>query len=799
MKTYSKEYLKNEIISSLHQLRATPQNASIEQLYKATAITINKILTAKSRHYKAQNVSTGKKQISYLSIEFLIGRSLKNNLFNLNLTNTIKSILSEFDVDIEDVYNCEPDAGLGNGGLGRLAACYLDAMANLDLNSYGYSILYEFGIFKQKIVDGWQTELPDQWLPKGKYWLTPQHELAIDVKFGGDIEEHWAESGFHYIRQKNYSVVRAIPYDIYIPGYKNSSVAVLRLWDAESPSFDMDSFNKGDYTGAMGQSITAEAISKILYPNDNHLQGKLLRLRQQYFLCAASLGDITNRHIREYGQMDNFAEKNSIHINDTHPTLAIPELMRILLDECGYTWEKAWNITQNTFTYTNHTVMAEALEVWNEGLLKDLVPRIWQIIVEINRRFVEEMKNKFDWDRCRINRMAIVENNLIKMANLCVYSSKKINGVSNLHSNILKQDLFHDFYKETPNKFTNVTNGIAYRRWLNQSNPGLCSLLKETIGDKFETNANELKNFEKYASNPEIHKQLKKIKRENKKRFLSYFSKHKNINIDINSVFDVQIKRMHEYKRQHLNVLNIITEYLYLRENPDADFLPKTYIFSAKAAPGYYIAKQIIKLICSLSYHIQRDPKISKKLNVIYVENYNVSLAEIIIPSSDISEQISLAGTEASGTGNMKFMLNGAITLGTADGANVEIYKNVGDDNILLFGMNAKEVKHQKEIGYSPMELYNKIPQIKNALDFMEHGIYGNTFSDIANSLKYNDPYMVLADFVSYCNAQEKASILYKDSSKWYNMSAINIANAGYFSADRAVREYSENIWDLDG
>ena len=797
MKTYSKEYLKNEIISFLHELRTTPQTASTDQLYKATAMTITKILTTKAHHCKAKNVSTGKKQVSYLSIEFLIGRSLKNNLFNLNLTNTIKSILSEFDVDIEDIYNCEPDAGLGNGGLGRLAACYLDAMSNLGLNSYGYSILYEFGIFKQKIVDGWQTELPDQWLPKGKYWLNPQHELAIDVKFGGDVEEYWDESGFHYIRQKNYSIVRAVPYDMYIPGYETSGVAVLRLWDAESPSFDMDSFNKGDYTGAMGQSITAESISKILYPNDNHLQGKLLRLRQQYFLCAASLGDITNRHVREYGTMDNFAEKNSIHINDTHPTLAIPELMRILLDECGYTWEKAWRIVQNTFTYTNHTVMTEALEVWNEGLIKDLIPRIYQIIIEINRRFIEEMKNKFAWDINRINRMSIIENNSIKMANLCVYTSKKINGVSKLHSNILKKDLFYDFYRETPEKFTNVTNGIAYRRWLNQSNPGLCNLLKETIGDRFEQDALELKNFEKYASDPEIQSKLKKIKYENKKRLLSFVSKNQKINIDINSIFDVQVKRMHEYKRQHLNVLNIITDYLYLRENPNADFTPKTYIFSAKAAPGYYIAKQIIKLLCSLSSQIQSDPKISEKLNVIYIENYNVSLAEIIIPASDISEQISMAGTEASGTGNMKFMINGTITLGTEDGANIEIHQNVGDDNILLFGMNAKEVKHQKEIGYSPIELYNKIPQIKHALDFIERGINGNTFSDIVNSLKWKDQYMVLADFASYCAAQEKASKLYQQSSKWYKMSAINIANAGYFSADRSIREYSENIWTL--
>ena len=793
----SKEYLKNEIVFALGQLRTSPQDASVEQFYKALAMTVNKILKINARHFKAQNLSTGRKQINYLSIEFLIGRSLRNNLFNLKITDAVKDILSDFEIGLEDVCECEADAGLGNGGLGRLAACYLDSMANLGFHSYGYSILYEFGIFKQKIVDGWQTELPDKWLSTGKFWLNPQPELAIDVKFGGEVEEHWDASGFHYVIQKNYSVVRAIPYDIYIPGYSSSGVAVLRLWDAESPFFDMDSFNRGDYTGAMGQSITAESISKILYPNDNHLQGKLLRLRQQYFLCAASLGDIVNRHTREYGNMDNFAEKNAIHINDTHPTLAIPELMRILLDECGYSWEKAWKITENTFTYTNHTVMTEALEVWNEGLIKDLLPRIFQIILEINRRFVEEMKNKFAWDINRMNKMSIVENNCVKMANLCVYASKKINGVSELHSKILRKDLFYDFYREEPDKFTNVTNGIAYRRWLSQINPGLDKLLRETVGSKFEKDAQELKKFEKYADDSEIQKRLAQIKRENKEKFLSSTFGSEHFSIDINSIFDVQVKRMHEYKRQHMNALNIISDYLYLKDNPSADFAPKTYVFSAKAAPGYYIAKQIIKLICALSDHIRRDPKIREKLNVVYVENYNVSLAELIIPASDISEQISLAGTEASGTGNMKFMINGAITLGTEDGANVEIHQNVGEDNILIFGMDSKDVENIRKKGYFPIEIYNKNPHIKRVVDFMEHGIYQAEFCDIANSLKWKDPYMVLADFSSYRDVQNKARTLYNNPKKWYKMSAINIANAGYFSADRAVSQYAKDIWEL--
>lgn len=797
MKTYSKSHIKNEIANNLKLLGVNPKSASNEKIYKAIAMFVNEILANRSRHFSAQNASNGKKQVSYISMEFLMGRSLKNNLFNLGLTDTVEELLAEFSIKLDDIYECEPDAGLGNGGLGRLAACYLDGLATLGYSSFGYSILYEFGIFKQKIVDGWQTELPDNWLPGGEVWLNPQPELSIDVQFGGEIEEFWDGGGYHYSRIKNYSTVRAIPYDMYVSGHGGKGVSVLRLWKAESPAFDMESFNRGDYTGALGQSINAEAISKILYPNDNHIQGKSLRLRQQYFLCAASMGDIANRHIREYGTMENFADKNSIHINDTHPTLAIPELMRILLDECGYDWEKSWKIVTKTFAYTNHTVMAEALEVWNEELFKEILPRIHQIVCEINRRFIESLNEKFGWDRMRIDRMAIVTDHKVKMANLCVHASKKVNGVSKLHSEIIKDDVFNDFYKEEPKKFTNVTNGIAYRRWLHQSNKPLTNLLRETIGDGFSTDGAQLKNFEKYATDKEVQKRLAEVKMIAKKRLADYILKRDRVQLNLDSIFDVQVKRMHEYKRQHLNALNIISDYLYLRENPDADFVPKTYIFGAKAAPGYYMAKQIIKLLCALSNEIRKDHKISEKLSVVYLENYSVSLSELIMPASEVSEQISLAGTEASGTGNMKFMLNGAITLGTEDGANVEIHQSVGDDNIVIFGMTAEEVEKQKEIGYSPIEFYNKIPQIKNAIDFMAEGIDRNSFDDIVNSLKWNDPYMALADFESYHKAQEKVSELYKNPEVWYRMSAVNIANAGYFSADRAIEEYAENIWKL--
>lgn len=794
---YSKQVMKDELIKNLSRLRAKPDKASNKQFYKAVAMTVNQMLADKANHFKAMNASRGRKQISYLSMEFLMGRSLKNNLYNLMITEQVAEILKEYDVELEDLYDYEPDAGLGNGGLGRLAACYLDGLATKGYNSYGYSILYEFGIFKQKIVDGWQTELPDNWLPGGEVWLNPQPELTVDIHFGGKVKEFWDDDGFHYTRHTNTTVVRAVPYDLYVSGYGNKGVSVLRLWKAESPAFDMESFNKGDYTGALGQSITAEAISKVLYPNDNHVQGKMLRLRQQYFLSAASMADITNRHIREYGTMDNFAEKNAIHINDTHPTLAIPELMRILLDECGYTWEESWDIVTKTFSYTNHTVMAEALEIWNAEIFRDILPRIYQIVSEINRRLVEELKQEFSWDEDRINRMAILQDHKVKMANLCVYASQKINGVSKLHSEIIKEDVFHDYYLRTPQKFTNVTNGIAYRRWLNQSNKALTELLCDTIGPDFLSQASNLKKFERFAEKEDIQKKLKEAKIIAKNRLIEYVKKNEGIAMNPNSIFDVQVKRMHEYKRQHLNALNIISDYLYLKENPNADFVPKTYIFGAKAAPGYYMAKQIIKLLCSLGEEIRKDKAISEKLNVVYLENYSVTLSELIMPASEVSEQISLAGTEASGTGNMKFMLNGAITLGTEDGANVEIHESVGDDNIIIFGMTEQQVKNQKEIGYSPIEFYNKIPELKAAIDFIENGIDGASFDDIVSSLKWSDPYLALADFDSYRKAQEKVSKLYQDPKTWYKMSAYNIANAGYFAADRAIEEYAQNIWHL--
>lgn len=789
--------IKESFIKEL-QLRynISPDEASDKQIYQVLSSIIVEFLKKKRQKFINKVHSDGKKQVYYLSMEFLMGRSLKTSLYNLEIADEVEKMLKEYGVKLENVYEYEPDAGLGNGGLGRLAACYLDALATQAYPAMGYSICYEYGIFKQKLEDGWQTELPDNWLPGGSVWLDPRPELSIDIHFEGELQEYW-DNQYHHISHVNYSTVQAIPYDMYVSGHDSEGVSVLRLWAAKAPSFDMSMFNHGDYEKALGQNAAANAISKVLYPNDNHLEGKALRLRQQYFLCASSVGDIVNNHMSVYGTLDNLHEKTAIHINDTHPTLAIPELMRILLDDCGYTWEKAWHIVTNTFAYTNHTVMAEALEKWDVNLVKRIIPRIFSIIVEINNRYCAELMERNNGDSAKTTRMSIIKDNQIHMATLCVVASHSINGVSKLHSEIIKHDVFNDEYTDTPRKFKNVTNGIAYRRWLYQSNPGLTALLREKIGDKFLHDGSELKKLCVFENDKSVLEDIMKIKKDNKERFAKYVKQNSNILIDTDSIFDVQVKRLHEYKRQHLNVMNILADYEFLLNNPDADFIPKTYIFAAKAAPGYYLAKQIIKLIWAISEEIRKNPKISKKLSVYFLEDYRVTLSELLMPASDISEQISLAGTEASGTGNMKLMLNGAITLGTLDGANIEIKEAVGDENIIIFGMKTEEVNDLKRSGYDPGAYYKSIPVIKSCIDRMYHGINGCSFSEVANSLKDADPYMVLADFDSYRKAQAHSSECYKNSEKWAKMSLNNIAGAGIFSADRAVTEYAKDIWGL--
>ena len=791
----SKKKAKELLSAKLsHFMGVSPEEATDEQYYKAIALILRDMMSQGRAEFSEEADKAGTKKIYYLCMEFLMGRSLKNNLYNLNLTDVFESVLSDYGVKLESLYACEPDAGLGNGGLGRLAACYLDGLATQGYPARGYSILYEAGIFKQKLVDGWQTELPDFWLPGGDVWLVPHEESALEVRFEGEVHDSW-DNQFHHVELVNYKPVQAVPYDMYVAGKDGKGISVLRLWSAKAPALDMSLFNQGDYMRAMEQNAMAEVISKVLYPADNHPEGKSLRLRQQYFLVSASVQDIVHRHLRVYGTMDNFAEKAAVHINDTHPTLAVPELMRILLDECGYGWDDAWKIVTNAIAYTNHTVMKEALECWPEDLYKRLMPRIWQITKEIDNRF-----RNFVWQATQnadqVERMAVMSNGVVRMANLCVASAHSVNGVSALHSEILKESVFHDFYMLTPNKFKNVTNGIAHRRWLCQSNPELTKLLEELIGGGFVYHADELLKLREYKDDPSVLEALERIKRHNKEAFAEHVKKNTGIVLDPDSIFDVQVKRLHEYKRQHLNALNILTEYLAIKANPNAEVTPHTYIFGAKAAPGYFMAKKIISFICALGDLINNDPDVRGRLKVVYCEDYNVTMAENLMPAADISEQISLAGTEASGTGNMKLMLNGAITLGTMDGANIEIFDAVGEDNIFIFGMKTPEVEQLKRRGYNPQNYYNNNAELHNTIDFINRvGIAGKQFPEIGGTLLNNDPYMVLADFADYRRAQQEAVRTYADRTAWNQKSLMNISGAGRFAADRAINEYARDIW----
>ena len=775
-----------------HFFGVSPADADNEQFYKAVAMILKDMLSEMNSDFRDTAKGQDSKKVYYLCMEFLMGRSLKNNLYNLKLTKVFEEALESFDVSLEQLYELEPDAGLGNGGLGRLAACYLDGLATDGFQSMGYSIRYEAGIFKQKLVDGWQTELPDFWLPGGDVWLVPRDERAVEVKFEGRIEDSW-DGDFHRVEHKDYNSVVAIPYDMYVSGY-GKGVSRLRLWASKKPELDMSLFNQGEYMRAMEQSAMAEAISKVLYPADNFPEGKSLRLRQQYFLVSASIQDIIRRHLAEFGTLDNLPEKIAIHINDTHPTMAIPELMRIMLDECGYGWDDAWNIVTKTVAYTNHTVMKEALECWSEELYKRLLPRIYEITKEIDNRF-----RAYVWglshDADKVERMAIISGGVVRMANLCVAGSYSVNGVSALHSEILKDTVFNDFYTITPSKFTNVTNGIAFRRWICQSNPLLTDFVTELIGDKFITQSNELLRLREFKDDKSVLTRLTEIKKSNKERLADVIYKKNGVKVDPDSIFDVQVKRLHEYKRQHLNALNIIAEYQMLKANPSMDFQPRTYIFASKAAPGYFMAKKIIELIDSLSRVINNDPDINGRIKVVFLEDYNVSLAEVLMPGADVSEQISLAGTEASGTGNMKLMLNGAITLGTLDGANVEICDAVGEENMFLFGMKTPEVEQLKRNGYHPMNYINNNSMLKSAVDFINGGINGKTFGEISSSLMNVDPYMVLADFADYHEAQIKSSKVYQDKIAFAKMSLMNISGAGVFSADRSISDYANNIW----
>ncbi|MEG1886795.1 MAG: glycogen/starch/alpha-glucan phosphorylase [Oscillospiraceae bacterium] len=778
-----------------HNFGVTPLQASDDFFYKACVLAILDIMREQKLAFRAKSETLEAKTVYYLSMEFLMGRSLKNNLYNLELTGTFRDALERFGVKLDNLYELEPDAGLGNGGLGRLAACFLDALTCNGYPAMGYCIKYEFGIFRQKLVDGWQTEMPDFWLPGGSVWLEQRPSAAVDVKFGGRIEESW-DGEYHHVNQVDSTIVHAMPYDLLVAGSDGKSVNVLRLWSAETSSIDMAAFNQGDYVRALEKKAMSEVISKVLYPEDNHPEGKSLRLRQQYFLVSASIQDILQRHLQNYKTLDNLPQKAAIHINDTHPSLVVPELMRYLLDECGYDWDKAWEIVCQSAAYTNHTIMKEALECWQIDLFQGLLPRIYQIVKEIDNQFRAAVWEQTH-DASYVERTAIVQGGVVRMANLCVAACHSVNGVSALHSQLLKDTLFNDYYKLTPEKFHNVTNGIAFRRWLCQSNPELTQFLSDCIGNGFLKNHEELQAFDKFRDDKSALMRLEEIKLHNKCRFADYIKKQTGIIIDPKSIFDMQIKRLHEYKRQHLNAMHIVSEYLDLKGNPNMPFTPKTYIFGAKAAPGYFMAKQIIQFINLLAKKIENDPQVRDKIKIVFVENYSVSLAELMIPAADISEQISLASTEASGTGNMKLMLNGAVTIGTMDGANIEIYESVGKENIIIFGMETPEVLKLKAEGYNPQDYYFNNPRLRAVLEFIGNGIDGVKFPELVSSLLKTDFYMSFADFEDYCHAREKSVSLYNDRDKWNKMSLANIAAAGRFSADRAVKEYANNIWNV--
>lgn len=791
---YTAAELKEKITAALsHNFGVSPEQASDEFFYKATVMVLLDIMRDRRADFRKQTEEQQAKMVYYLSMEFLMGRSLKNSLYNLELEGTMQKALSAFGVKLDQLYELEPDAGLGNGGLGRLAACFLDSLSTCSYPAMGYCIRYEFGIFRQKLVDGWQTEMPDFWLPGGSVWLEARPTSAVDVLFDGEVEEWW-DGEYHHVEHKNYTAVHAVPYDLMVAGNDGRTVNVLRLWSAESPSIDMAAFNSGNYVRALEQQAMSDVISKVLYPEDNHMEGKSLRLRQQYFLVSASIQDILRRHLRTYGTLDNLPEKAAIHINDTHPALVVPELMRYLLDECGYGWDDAWRIVTKTTAYTNHTVMSEALECWQVDMFRHRLPRIYTIIKEIDNRFRAAVWEKTH-DADYVERTAIISGGIVRMANLCVAACHCVNGVSQLHSEILKNSLFNDYYRLTPEKFTNVTNGIAHRRWLCSANPELTKFISGKIGNGFKHHAEELEKLAAFANDKAVLAEIGKIKRSNKVRFSNYVKDVNGVAIDPDAIIDMQVKRLHEYKRQHLNALKIISEYLFIKNNPNAPFTPRTYVFGAKAAPGYLLAKKIIHLIYALGQVINTDPATRDKLKIVFMEDYRVTLAELMIPAADISEQISLAGTEASGTGNMKLMMNGAITLGTEDGANVEIHRAVGDDNIIIFGMQTDEVNRLKNAGYNPRSYYDNNAELKAVIDFISRGIGGNDFRDISDLLLNVDSYMALADFSDYMRATRYAAQLYADRDRWNKMSLLNTAHSGIFAADRAVRQYADNIW----
>ena len=772
-----------------------------QQKYEALGSLVRDYVTRDWLKTNKKYNKTGEKQVYYFSMEFLLGRLLGDTLLNLGIRDVCREALKELNINLEELENLEQDQGLGNGGLGRLAACFLDSMASLNIPGNGCGIRYKYGFFEQKIIDGKQVEVSDDWLREGNVWEKRKPEKAEIIKFGGDININNIDGKLSFTHV-NFEPVLAVPYDTPIIGYRNEVVNTLRLWSAEAVSkdFDFSSFNRGDFLQAIKYKNSVESISQVLYPEDSFYEGKRLRLKQQYFFVSAGVQSII-RHYKKHGKDINILnEKVAIHINDTHPTLAIPELMRILVDEEGLSWDDAWRITTNTISYTNHTILAEALEKWPIDMFRTLLPRIYMIVEEINRRYCNELNSKYPGDYDKISRMSIINNGYIKMANLAVVGSYSVNGVAKLHTEILKKKEMRDFYYLYPNKFNNKTNGITHRRWLLKSNPQLTNLLIDTIGESFIHHPVDLKNFEKHLNDSIVLDELKRIKLFNKEKLADLILKNENISVNPDSIFDVQVKRIHAYKRQVLNCLRIMDLYNKLTDNPKLDIVPRTFIFGGKAAPGYYLAKSIIELINCVADKINNDNRVNDKIKVVFMQNYRVSLAEQIIPGADVSEQISTTTKEASGTSNMKFMMNGAITVATLDGANIEIKDEVTNDNIVIFGLTADEVlSYYKNGGYRSIDIYNSDSRVKRVIDDLINGKYSNDKSKFRNIyenlITYNDEFFVLKDFDSYLKAQDKIDTLYRKTDKWQKMCGVNIAHSGIFSSDRTIEQYATGIW----
>ncbi len=800
------EVFKQSFENNLYYSRGQAvQSASVHDRYMALSYTVRDYLIDRWRKTVDTYYQTNPKFVYYLSAEYLMGRQLRQNMLYSNTTELARNTVSSYKDNFEQLIAYDVEPGLGNGGLGRLAACYLDSLATLDIPSVGYGLRYEFGIFQQSFKNGWQVEEPDEWLLLGNPWEFAQPDDMVEVQFGGHTEPYTDDEGNYRVRWVEDYKVRGEPYHTLVPGYKTGTVNMLRLWRARaSREFDFQLFDVGDYARAVEAKVLSENITKVLYPNDNTIQGQKLRLKQQYFFVACSLSDIIRRFQLKNSSWATFPDKVAIQLNDTHPVIAIPELMRLLIDHYELGWEEAWDITRRTFAYTCHTLLPEALEKWPVGLVDYLLPRHMEIIYEINHRFLQEARTKFPDDEERIARLSIIEEGpekLVRMAHLAAVGSFSINGVAELQSTLLKDRVLHDFYQLWPQKFNNKTNGVTPRRFMRLANPGLCELITSRIGTGWLKDLSRLQELEEHVEDADFRQAWRQVKQQNKQQLANYILEHNGLSLDPHSLFDIMVKRLHQYKRQHLKALHIITLYNRLKANPNMDIVPQTFIFGAKAAPGYMMAKRIIKLINDIAEMVNYDPDVRDRLKVVFLANFNVSLAQKIYPAANISEQISMAGKEASGTGNMKFALNGAVTVGTLDGANIEIRERVGEENFFLFGLTSDEVFALKDEGYNPMDYYNGNPELKQAIDQIASGYFsdGDTeiYKPIVDNLLYHDPFLLFADYQSYLDCEDEAAQAYRDTERWTRMSILNVARCGFFSSDRAISQYCEDIWGV--